>query len=290
VSAIFNLGSGTVGTTGDTGGFTLDAATIEDVGDGWYRCTMAFTSDDDDSLSLQVALLTGAGSTTIPIGDSLILAAPVMLLQSSPTTAYEYPVTNHSGNGPMVQVRIGWDLDTTETTGQRSGWKHAATRNQFRSFSRYSFYHRFTSRRFESDIWLELWDPNNALGYIEAGRLIVGRAEDFEGNLDTYSNSSEELGGQQEADGGQIYRQQRPIRRRWRASFRCLTERQAFDQIDYIQNTFGRSRQILVIGEPSEASVYQQQHLAYGFIENLSDIPLQRGGYYTWDFDVVQTP
>lgn len=291
----FDLSAGTAGTESAAGAWTADAASITDLGDDWYLCTLEYTTDTADTLTVRFQML-DAGATTITSGDILVMAAPATLLQTAESVAEEYPVTGHTGTGPMFQVRVGHDLTGTETTAARSGWLHAASRNEFRGFGRYSFYHQFSAQRSEPEIRVELWDPHNTNAYLEAGRVIVGKVADLTGKLMHVSLDAEEKGGQIEADGGQIYRPQNAVRRRISLRFEYLTKAEAMDDVYRIQRERGRSRQVLLIApewlESGQTARYTQEHMIYGYIDRLEPVPIMSDripSRWRWGFTVVET-
>ena len=290
--AVYNLGSGSVGSSGDTGNYTLDSAAIAGDDDGdWYRCTLNFTTDVADSMTIRLQLLTGAGATSIPITESLLVGAPVMLLQSADSTVAEYPVTSHIGTGPMFRVRYGWDLTTSEHADSPTDWEHCASRNFLKGYEdgRYNFYHKITSQLSEYDARVEFWDPHNALGYIEMGRFGIGQSSNLSPRMTDIELMFEETGGQQEADGGQIYRSQRTVRRGMGMTFRAFTRAEAMDDIAFLMSSRGRSRQVFAVGSPN-AWNFKQNTCVYGYLNQLDPIPSPTKTIWNWRTTVIETP
>ena len=293
VAADFDLSAGAVTATSDGGTYTIDGTEIEDLGAGWYLCWALFTCSTEDQIKWRFAAVTPGGSTTM-VGDEIYdVGPPVCMLQSATRLSSEYPITSGEGTGPMFQVRLDYSSITGSSTD--SGWMHAVARNKLRGFSRYAFVHTYTTNRAEDQIRVELWDPDNALTWIEAGRLIVGRSVDL-GSVHAarYALGAEETGGEQEADGGQIYRPQRTVRRRQQIRLQHMTEAQAFDSIHRIQRVQGRSRQILVIGDEDSAK-YLQEYMIYGFIDSIEPMPSEvqdssGNPLWEWSFTIRETP
>lgn len=286
---IFNLGSGTVTSSNANGNFSGNSASISALSNGWYRCSLDFTCDDDASLSATLQLLDQTGSVTVTSGESLFLAAPVLTLQTSDDTDAEYPVTNHDGTCPMYQVRIGWDLSTTETTEFRSGWKHMASRNVLEGFDKLTFSHSFATPRSEFDVWVEIWDPSNTYDYTQAERLLILQKADLSEKMVSLTLGIDESGGEQEADGGQIFRPQNFIRRTAEVVFRHATRQQAMDEIYRIQRTRGRSRQVFVSGLLSDER-YQHEASFYGFLDTVDPIPSPTKDHWHWTMRLRETP
>jgi hypothetical protein len=287
--ADFDLSAGTASVGSVSGSFTLDEPPdMIDLGDGYFLCRLRYTTDAADSLTLRYQLLDG-GSTTIGAGDSIFGLAPVTMLQSVDQGEVEYPLTLHTGSGPMFQTRLYFGaIASGEVVTARSGWKHAATKNALRGFDRFSFFHLYDDLRSEQRVRVELWDPTNANGYLEAGRLIVGRAIALKGTI--LSQGLEESGGQIEADGGQIYRGQHRIRRVLPLRLRYLDRATAYDELHFLRRTAGRSRQVLVIAEENETR-YLQEGMVYGYMQDLPPLPIAgSGGSYTVPFNIVETP
>ena len=287
----FNIGSGTVGSSGDTGSYTRDTAGIESLGDGWYFCFHDFTTDAASTITVRFQLLTGAGSTTIPSGEGLYLGVPAMLLQTSNSTAAEHPISESAGSGPMFYVKLGnYSISGAEIVAGRSGWIHGATRNQLRGFgSRFSFYYQYSTSQSAPTVRVELYDPYNVNTWLEAGRLIVGKAVDLSGNF----IPSDRLGVieptvEVRADGGQIYRAQNSISRVYAVEFFALTEAQAMDSINLLARTQGMSKQVLVIGEEGNAK-YKQESMVYGYIEELDEIAYSVFDRWTWRMTIRET-
>ena len=69
--ARFNLATGaiTAPATGYGGGFTAQGSTITSAGNGWYRCSMTFTTDATTGITIQYALYNTALATNVYTGD-----------------------------------------------------------------------------------------------------------------------------------------------------------------------------------------------------------------------------
>jgi len=84
--AFFDLSGGTVGTTGAA----VDSATIENRGNGWYRCAMSFTSDSvDTTISPRIYVAeTDAGDEVDIDGTSSILIYGAQIEAGSTPSSY----------------------------------------------------------------------------------------------------------------------------------------------------------------------------------------------------------
>ena len=289
--ADFDLSAGTVSAATVGGTFTAPIApAIKALGGDWYLCRLNYTTGTEDTLHIRTVAVTPGGSTTMVGDEQFFWGGPVTMLQTAAQTDAEYPLTIHAGTGPMYQVQI--DFATIGGSATNSGWFHSSTRNRLHGFSRYSFWHLYSSPRSEDQVRVELWDPNNALTYIEAGRLIVGNAAELNGSIVPlrYALSFEETGDQIEADGGQIFRAQRTVRRGLPIRLRYSTKQEAFDDYAFLQRIQGRSKQVLVIADETDA-IYAQDGLVYGYINVPSVIPLSGyDGVYEWEFEIVEAP
>jgi hypothetical protein len=292
--AIFDLSAGTAGTAGDTGDFSGGASSIVDLGDGWYLCRLGYTTDDADGLDVRYQLLTAANSTTMAGGEGFFAGVPVTMLQTATTDLSEYPLTVHAGTGPMFQVRLAFGTITQEVVSGRSDWKHCASRNRLRGFDRFGFYHLYDELRAEDRIRIELWDPDNANGYIEAGRVVVGRALSLKGVATAHG--LDETGGQIEMDGGQIYRTQGVVRRRLDLTLRYIGATReearalAYDELHLLRRVHGRSRQVLVIADETDP-LYLQEGMVYGYIDELPPMPVSgRDGRFELPISILETP
>lgn len=284
----FDLSAGTTKTPTTGGGFTVDSESIFDFGDGWFLCEMVVTTNaGGTNLVSRVQLTTAAGATSIPANEGLRIAAPSLILSSADSSQSEYPITSHMGTGPMWQVKHGAGVDPSDNL---SGWMHTATRNEMSDWGgRYNFYHQLVAPTADLGVRAEFWDPNNENAYIEAGRWIIGEAVDFSNDLTNVSLLVEETGGQQEADGGQIYRPQRTIRRRIELEIQYTTRAKAMDELHQMQRLQGRSRQVLVIVNPDE-STFLQEYIIYGYIQTLDPMISEGQDFWSWRFTILETP
>jgi hypothetical protein len=280
----FDLSAGTAGAASDAGNFTAGTPTITDLGGFWYWCTLPYETDTHTSLTVRFEFV-NASSTHI-----LFAIGPVTMLQSADWTLAEYPINENDGTGPMLKITNG--VTTLED------WQHALKRNCLGGFPRYSFFHHFATAQFATEARANVWDPYNALTYMEAGRLIVGTAIEVSkgtsSGLPQLFFDIEETGGQHEGDGGQIFRAQRTVRRRLGAVVRYSTHAEALDDYYRIARLQGRSRQLLVIAEEEdlvESSQNVQDGMIYGYFDDLSPVTISEGpeGGYEWGFELVES-
>jgi hypothetical protein len=97
-------------------------------------------------------------------------------------------------------------------------------------------------------------DQNNAKGYIEIGRLLVGRA--FR-PADNYEYGNNELGfiplgSVRESFGGRRSYTDSGVRRKWKASFPLMTETEAFSEVMRMGLRTRTSRQVFVVPDPND--------------------------------------
>lgn len=290
VQADFDLSAGTASAGSAAGAFTLDAAPdVIDLGDGYFACRLQLTTDTADTVTFRAQLLTGAGSTSVPAGDSLFGGAPVALLQEYDQGVTEYPLTVHTGTGLMWRVRLAYgSIFVGEVVSSRTEWMSAATRNRLRAFDRFSFFHRYPSLHSEDHVRVELWDPSNALGYIEAGRLIVGRALELKGIATAHGLF--EQSGEARADGGQVYRSQGEVTRAVALTMRYEDKATAYDELHLLRRIQGRSRQVLVVADQTDP-LYMQEGMVYGYIDDLPPMPVSGGRRraYRFPMTIVET-
>ena len=84
--AYFNLATGTVGTSNGPGN---DDQGMEDVGNGWYRCWVTFTTAADQNGSVRVYVAAGDGSATVSrSNDSSVLYWGVQVERGAYMTSY----------------------------------------------------------------------------------------------------------------------------------------------------------------------------------------------------------
>ena len=284
----FDLSAATAGAATVGGTFTSPTApSIVALGDSWYLCRIFYLTGTEDTLNVRFQSLTSGGSTTMVGNESWLIGPPVQMLGTVDLSTAEYPITSHDGTGPMFNVRLA-SAAHGEFDDVSAGWQHCATRNRLRDFPRYSFLHEYTALKSEPLVRVELWDPDNTLDRIEAGRLIVGRGATME--CASFSLSIEESGEQLEADDGSIYRAQKTVRAKASITLHYNEKNLAFDDYNLLQRTLGRSRQLLIVLQEDDTR-YLQDGLIYGYLDEINEVQLagRRGGYQ-WGFDVVQTP
>jgi len=127
VSAYFDLSNGVVGTAG-----TGLSSTIEDAGNGWYRCAIEFTTDAADTTGqLGIGLANGDNNPTVDLdGTSSILIYGAQLEEGSTPSSYmptngatftravetltvaaaDLPSTISPSGGKAALVAAGWTI------------------------------------------------------------------------------------------------------------------------------------------------------------------------------------
>ena len=100
----FNLNTGVISLAATANGtFSSASATITNVGNGWYRCTLSFTSSSDTVLQFRI----GTADTTITTGNGTdgIFAWGAQLVEG--TSARDYLRTETRLNIPRLDYSLG---------------------------------------------------------------------------------------------------------------------------------------------------------------------------------------
>lgn len=117
VSAYFNLATGTVDTPVASGTFTSPSAAIFSVGNGWYRCSITFTSSTETSLRSQFLIYNNGSSSVTGNDYSGIYVWGAQLEAGSFATSYI----------PTVATTVTRAADSASMTGTNfSSWFNSA--------------------------------------------------------------------------------------------------------------------------------------------------------------------
>jgi hypothetical protein len=103
-NAQFNLSTGVISIAATANGtFSSASATITNVGNGWYRCTLSFTSSTDTVLQFRI----GTADTTITTGNGIngIFVWGAQLVEG--TSALDYQMTETRLNIPRLDYSLG---------------------------------------------------------------------------------------------------------------------------------------------------------------------------------------
>lgn len=118
---------------------------------------------------------------------------------------------------------------------------------------------------------IEIFDPDNADGYLEIGRLFISRVwrpsinytyGDNPLSLEPLVDASETLGGREDF-------WDRGVRRTWRCAFPMLPEGEAFGDVLRMMLRVGVSRQMFVVPDPDDAAHGQRR----SFLARFKQVP-----------------
>lgn len=127
--AYFNVNTGVVGTTSAIGTFSAASSSIQDAGNGWYRCSLTFTKpstgatevstivpDADNSFSRTVGQNTFAWGAQLESGNQLSTYQPIL------TTPAAFMASQMKYN-----LKDARDLDAAFRLTWSGGWTYSAT-------------------------------------------------------------------------------------------------------------------------------------------------------------------
>ena len=112
--AYFNLESGAIGSIAGTGD-PLPA--IEHVGDGWYRCSLTFTSSGTSSTPRVLLAESDGGESYTGDGESYVYIWGAQLTESAKPLPYVQTTTASASNTFSESVRIEYDPATGDSLG-----------------------------------------------------------------------------------------------------------------------------------------------------------------------------
>jgi len=133
---------------------------------------------------------------------------------------------------------------------------------------------------------IDLADPNNADGFLEAGRLYVDAAwqpdlnvaEGWQFGVEDDSEIARSL------DGGQLVTV-RGKRRLLRASFQFQTQDELFTEAYALITERGIGKDLLVIRDPA-GTTHRLRQTVYGLLAETEAITHQTADLYAWDFTI----
>lgn len=137
---------------------------------------------------------------------------------------------------------------------------------------------------------IEIFDPGNADGYIEFGRVMVARA--YRPSLNYgYGDNSFSIDPRTEmveSQGGLRTYDERGQRRSLRVGFQLLSETELFQDVFRIMNRQGVSRQMFVVPDPDDEPTLQRRSFLATFKQApaIAQTVFQRGTT-AFDFDEV---
>jgi len=169
----------------------------------------------------------------------------------------------------MFRVRLASsDVTGNEVVAARTPWLHAPQNQDLENWTFNHLWYRYPAVRSDGLVRLELYDPNNADAYIQAGRLIIGKALDTTARVASggVNINFEETGGEVEARGGQIYRARNAKRRVLSVHLQYTTEAEAIGELLRLQRIAGRSQPVFAVLDQTETT-YGQEYSIYGFLD-----------------------
>jgi hypothetical protein len=110
---------------------------------------------------------------------------------------------------------------------------------------------------------IELFDEGNPMGYLNIGRLLIGRRWRPEHNYDEGDNglSFEALTDQEESRSGTKFFNPRNMRRVFQFSFGRLPDTTSFAEVFRIATRSGLHNQVAVIPNPDDPNTFQREAL-----------------------------
>lgn len=282
----FDLSAGIAGTGNSAGGFTFVGAAIETLSDGWYLCTMDYTTDNADTVTVKYEAIE-SGSTTVV--DGWTVGLPVTSLASAGLSSTLWPSLQDTGAAVMFRVRLGvFSVTSAEIVADRTAWAHAVSTAQNSLGTRFHFVHRYDDIKPHPTVRVELYDPYNSRGYAEMGRMVVGRAVDLTSNVfrGTPQISVDQRVVEQEAQGGQVYISESSIRRVWSVDLVNLTRERALLDIYLMQRQKGRHTPILAVLDDQDR--YRDNTAIYGYVSSVDSIAQPVNGKYTWRMEITE--
>ena len=162
-NAYFNLGSGAVGTTNPS----LDSSSIESIGDGWYRCSIVFTTVSDTSGEVRVYVGEADNDVTVDLdGTSSVFIWGAQLEEGSTPTSY-IPTSGATATANATEPVVTWPAGlVNDFVVKFKVTPDAASQGSIWLFGNYT-------------------DANNAFGVLHDGTNVIFRNRVSGSNNDT---------------------------------------------------------------------------------------------------------
>lgn len=287
--AYFDLAAGEVGVA------TNCTAAMVAHADGWYRCTVTATATSAGTSSIQIQThRTGAGAAYAGNGTAGILVWGAMGVRGASTGSYV-------PSGAAVGTRAPGYIDGWQSYDYDSGLVLAcpAPAIRLRGFtpaqaaSAYAYgggacaRHWLPANMMARGLAIDISDPDNLQGYIEAACLVAGPVWSPVYNASAASVTvvdrtelTRGAGGDQLADPG-------TISRRVPVDLRALTDEDRATFLKLVRNS--RAHPILLSVFPGHADVaLERDHAVYGRRTKDSDIAYQFMGRYATTLEVEE--
>jgi hypothetical protein len=283
----FNLSAGTVGTNASG-----NTASIESIGDGWYRCVITRTSGAGTTGAIECYLAEGDSDITFSgDGTSGLYLWGAQLEAGSTVTSY-YPTTSSSATRPAGYMD-SWQNYLYDSNWQDvwpsvypyeslewesdNYWSGQYTEEEISGYTT-ALVHILPSLKVARYWRIEFDDTSNSDGYVQCGRVFIGPTWEPEENV---ANGAAQLGWEtktdvQEALGGAEYFQRRTPFRVSRFTMDILSESEALANAFEIQRRAGVDQEVLWIHDSAD-TVHQLRRRFLGRLRQLSPIEYPYG-------------
>lgn len=135
---------------------------------------------------------------------------------------------------------------------------------------------------------IDVADPGNAAGYVQAGRLYLAAAWQPTRNLlYGWSVGFIDFSAKVRAAGGQILPGSRPLHRVARFALRCDSESEMYDNAFEIDRRRGTSGDVLVLRDPATPSRLMKQSV-YGTLSSLEPIVNARFNVFEKPYEIEE--
>ena len=127
--AYFNINTGVVGTVSAIGTFSAATSSIENVGSGWYRCSLTFTKPTTASTEVSTIIPDANNTFSRTIGQNTFIWG-AQLEQSSTLSTYQPILTTPAAfmaSQMKYNLKDARDLDAAFRLTWSGGWTYSAT-------------------------------------------------------------------------------------------------------------------------------------------------------------------